>query len=388
MLLRAGFAWMSLANRVGRPMPSVWLVDPGYDTAFFVLPAIAALVLGALASRLAEADGSTPTWAWLALVVAVDVAHVHGTTFRVYLDGAELRRRLGLYVAVPVAAWVAGVFLYSFSALAFWRLLAYVAVFHFVKQQLGWVRLYRHRAGDRSRADRFLDEAAIYVATGYPLISWHTRLPRPFAWLIEGDFVAGLPPIAATVARLAWIVVLVAFAMRQVQRRIAGEPWFTGKILLVATTAATWWAGIVLWQSDFAFTAANVIVHGVPYMAISHRYGVVRWASAEPATSGARSATGRLLAAIFAPRRFAFFAAALALFAFAEEWLWDGAVWRDHPAFFPFPVLDLSSWQPFVVPLLALPQATHYVLDGFLWRLDGSNPGLDEALGLVTASQA
>ncbi len=379
---------MSLANRTARPMPSMWLVDPAYDAAFFVLPAIAALVLGAFASRLAEPDGSTPTWAWLALVVAIDVAHVHGTTFRVYLDGAELRRRLGLYVAVPVAAWVGGVFLYSFSALAFWRVLAYVAVFHFVKQQLGWVRLYRHRAGDRSRIDRALDEAAIYVATGYPLISWHTRLPRPFAWLIEGDFVAGLPPIAATVAQAVWIVVLLTFAARQVQRRLAGAPWFTGKILLVATTAATWWAGIVLWQSDFAFTAANVIVHGVPYMAISHRYGVVRWAGDPSPTHGESSALGRVLAGLFSPGRFAFFAAALALFAFAEEWLWDGAVWRDHPALFPFPAFDLSSWQAFIVPLLALPQATHYVLDGYLWRLDGSNPGLDEALGVVTWAQS
>ena len=48
-------------------------------------------------------------------------------------------------------------------------------------------------------------------------------------------------------------------------------------------------------------------------------------------------------------------------------------MWRDHPRLFPFPALDLSAWQAIVVPLLALPQATHYVLDGYLWRLDGSN---------------
>ncbi|MFN7955009.1 MAG: hypothetical protein U0610_25000 [bacterium] len=372
---------MSLASRAARPLPSVWLVDPAYDAAFLVLPAIVALVLGALAGRLAEPDGSTPTWAWLALVVAVDVAHVHGTTLRVYLDGAELERRLGLYVAVPIAAWVVGVFLYSLSPLAFWRVLAYVAVFHFVKQQLGWMRLYRHRAGDRSRVDRFVDEAAIYVATGYPLISWHARLPRPFAWLIDGDFVAGVPSTAAAIARGVWIVVLLAFAVRQIQRRVAGQPWFTGKILLVVTTAATWWAGIVLWESDFAFTAANVLVHGIPYMAISHRYGVIRWASSVKPAGG--SSLSRMLAAVFAPRRFALFALGLVALAFAEEWLWDGAVWRDHPRLFPFPALDLSAWQAIVVPLLALPQATHYVLDGYLWRLDGSNPGLAEALGLV-----
>ncbi len=365
-------------------MPSAWLVDPAFDLAFFVIPAVVALALGALAGRLAQPDGSTPTWAWLAFVLAVDVAHVHGTTFRVYLDRAELRRRFGLYVFVPLAAWAVGVLLYSCSALAFWRVLAYVAVFHFVKQQIGWMRLYRRRAEERSRLDRILDEAAIYAATGYPLIEWHTRLPQPFNWFVEGDFVSGLPAAAASVARVVWVAVLAAFAARQVQRRIAGERWFAGKILLVATTAATWWAGIVLWRSDFAFTVTNVLVHGIPYMAFSYRYGSIRWDDAErraDAVAGP-SPLDRWLGNLFAARRFWPFAAALASLAFAEEWLWDGAVWRDHPALFPFPALDLGSSLAVIVPLLALPQATHYVLDGFLWRLDGSNPGLARALGL------
>lgn len=376
---------MNLVDRTARPAPSPWLVDPLFDAVFLVGPAVVALALGSLAGHLAEADGSTPTWAWLALVVGVDVAHVHGTTLRVYLDAAELRRRLGLYLAVPIGLWVLGVFLYSLSAMAFWRALAYYAVFHFVKQQLGWLRLYRHRAGDRSRLDRVIDEAAIWAATGYPLISWHTRLPRPFAWLIEGDFVAGLPVAVASVARVAWVIVLGAFAARQVIRRLRGEPWYTGKVLLVAATATTWWAGIVYWQSDFAFTAANVLVHGVPYMAFSHRYGRVRW-SAAGGGDGAASGGARALAWLFGPGRFAPFVVALAGLALAEEWLWDGAVWRDHPALFAFPDVEVSAWHALIVPLLALPQATHYVLDRYLWRLDGTNPGLAEALGIAPRS--
>ena len=79
-------------------------------------------------------------------------------------------------------------------------------------------------------------------------------------------------------------------------------------------------------------------------------------------------------------RRFAFYGALLALLAWAEEWLWDRAVWGEHATLFPGPFLDVSG--VLVVPLLALPQLTHYILDGYLWRLDGSNPGLSEALAL------
>ena len=51
---------------------------------------------------------------------------------------------------------------------SFWRVLAYVAVFHFVRQQYGWVALYRRRLGHHSRLDRVLDDAAIYSRDALP----------------------------------------------------------------------------------------------------------------------------------------------------------------------------------------------------------------------------
>ena len=58
-------------------------------------------------------------------------------------------------------------------------------------------------------------------------------------------------------------------------------------------------------------------------------------------------------------------------------------MWQEHGWLFgawPLPP-DGLAWV--AVPLLALPQVTHYVLDGVIWRFDGSNPGLAEALGLA-----
>jgi hypothetical protein len=58
--------------------------------------------------------------------------------------------------------------------------------------------------------------------------------------------------------------------------------------------------------------------------------------------------------------------------AYAEEGLWDGFVWREHPELFNMfsglPALD-GRWLTFAVPTLILPQLTHYVLDAFIWRL-------------------
>ncbi len=62
----------------------------------------------------------------------------------------------------------------------------------------------------------------------------------------------------------------------------------------------------------------------------------------------------------------------IAGFAYLEEGLWDGLVWREHGAVFGWfqalPDVSRAAWLAWLVPLLALPQSTHYVLDGFIWR--------------------
>lgn len=357
-------------------MRSHWLVNARFDLSVFVLPALASLALAALGSRLAGPAGDTPAWAYLLFVVFVDVAHVHATSVRVYFDRAELQRRSALYLLVPLLGFCVGCLLYHLSPLLFWRALAYLAVFHFMRQQIGWLRLYRRRASEQGRLDARLDEAALYLSMLYPVLVWHARLPTRFQWFMPGDFVRGLPLVAAHAAGATWALVLVAFGLRQYQRRTRGLPVSTGKLLLLLTTASTWYCGIVLFQSDFAFTVTNVVAHGVPYAAMAYRVG--RAPGPLPRAAWQHWLFSR------APR----YLLLLAALAYVEEWLWDASVWREHAGLFPAPALDVESWAPVLVPLLALPQLTHYALDAYLWRLDGHNPGLAEALGVRAAPAA
>ena len=42
---------------------------------------------------------------------------------------------------------------------------------------------------------------------------------------------------------------------------------------------------------------------------------------------------------------------------------------------------DLDGWQrSFAVAVVNLPQMVHFFLDAFIWKMDGSNPGLREAI--------
>jgi len=353
------------ADTLASPARGAWLFSAPVDLGLFVGTAAISLLLLVLAPTLAP-TGDTPEWTWITAVLLVDVAHVWSTAFVVYLDPVERRRRRWLYALVPLGGWAVGVALYTSGGEAmFWRVLAYLAVFHFVRQQYGWVALYRARAGERDRLGAWIDGAAIYAATVYPLIVWHTE-PRAFAWFRPGDFATGLPAPVATVAGVAYLVIFAAYVVRAIHQARRG-PIHTGKHAVVATTAACWYLGIVATNSDYAFTVTNVIIHGVPYVALVYVYARAVGARDAPTSAGAR-----LLRRGIVP-----FLATLWAIAYIEELVWDRAVWHDRGWLFGG-AIDAATWHMILVPLLAVPQVTHYVLDGFLWRrrINPRLPGL------------
>jgi hypothetical protein len=349
-----------------------WLVSPTWDLSVFGGSALLAAALLLWGSLHGAMDGPLPLWTWVVTVVFVDVAHVWATAYRVYVDPVEVARRSGLYLLVPTVCYAAGVVLYSSSDHLFWRVLAYTAVFHFVRQQYGWVALYRRRLGGEGRLDRVLDDAAIYSATLYPLVYWHAHLPREFEWFLASDFLPGLPEWVAGAAFPLHIAITLAYLLRQAQLLFQGRPVSAGKNLVVATTWLSWYGGIVVFNSDYAFTVTNVLVHGLPYMAFVWVYGRRHYAR-RPG----------LLGRVFRPGGWPVYLAPLLLLALAEEWAWDRSVWHDHPNLFWGPALQLSPvLLALLVPFLALPQSVHYVLDAWIWRVRPENPGLARDLRL------
>jgi hypothetical protein len=341
-----------------------WLFSAPIDLAVFGGTALISLVLVALGPR---AGSESPEWTWITGVLLVDVAHVWSTGFVVYLDPLEWRRRPVLYAAVPVAAFAAGVALYACGEGVFWRALAYLAVFHFIRQQYGWVMLYRARNGERDRLGRWLDGATIYAATLYPLLVWHTQLPRAFWWMKQGDFIAGLPPVIARVAGWIYAGLLALYVVRAAIAR----PVAWGKHVVVAATAACWYVGIVATNADYAFTVTNVFVHGVPYLTLIYLYA--RAASREPESRGGITAW-----LLDRRRGLIVFCTTLWAIAYLEELIWDRAIWH-HRSWLFGTGFDAGGAALFLVPLLAVPQLTHYVLDGFLWRRR-ANPRLGHLL--------
>lgn len=351
---------------------AAWLFGRRTDLLAFGGSAALALGLVAIAALFGVAEAAAPEWMWIVCIVCVDVAHVWSTLFRVYLDGSEIRRRPWLYLGLPVVLYLCGLIAHAFSSAAFWTALAYFAVYHFVRQQYGWVALYGRRARV-GKLDRWIDRGAIYAATLYPILWWHAHLPRHFAWFLPGDFVQGLSPIVTRWLAPFYWGALGLFLLRQAQLVFLGRSAQAGKILVVLSTWACWWLGIVVLDGDFAFTATNVLIHGLPYMVLTYRYGRKR-AEANPA-----GMLERIL-------RFGVpgFVAVVLVFAVFEEALWDRWVWHDRPWLFGEGTELGTIALGLVVPLFALPQVTHYALDGFIWKAR-NNPELQNVFAVPDA---
>lgn len=361
-------------STAGTASPSNFIWSAARDLVVFGGSAALAVGLGLALRPLGGAR--LPDGLWLAFVLGLDVAHVWTTLFRTYLDREEVARRRSLYVGLPLACYACGVVLHLVSAATFWRVLAYVAVFHFVRQQVGWVAIARARAGVTTRLDRWLDDALVYLATGWPLLVWHANLPRSFHWFVEGDFLDGvgarsvaarlLPVVGAAYALLG-----VAYVVRAVVHARRGR-FLWSKHLVVTTTALVWWVGIVAVDDDVTFTISNVTLHGLPYLALLWGYTRAR-GDERPA-----SLVGRVARLGFV----AFFSFALAC-AFVEEFAWDRLVWHDREWLFGEGGPLGEGVRAFVVPLLALPQAVHYALDGVLWRRRDGGVAQARALGFA-----
>lgn len=349
---------MSIPSKTGR---YPWLFGARIDLSVFLGSALLSFVLLGVGSFFGVLHTDSPQWIWVPAVLLIDIAHVWSTIFRVYLDADERKRRPWLYWGTPILVYGVGFILYSLGSMWFWTTAAYFAVYHFVRQQYGWVALYRHRGQESESVDRLLDTVTIYAVTIYPLLYWHANLPQEYWWFVANDFFVSIPRWVDTIfAPLYWFITG-SYLVRAVYRWTVLGLKNPGKDIVVITTALCWYLGIVYLNSDYAFTVTNVIIHGVPYIAL------VYWFGRRRVTDGHGGGIRLLVSGPLV------FILVLVCLAYGEELLWDRLIWHERAWLFG----DGWTWgrglESALVPLLAVPQLTHYFLDGFIWR-GRSNP--------------
>ncbi|HCL04854.1 MAG TPA: hypothetical protein DHW64_02335 [Chitinophagaceae bacterium] len=342
-----------------------WISHPLTDILFILLPAFLSLLLVFILPGVFGNEAGLTDAGWLVLVVLIDVSHVYSTLYRTYFDPVAFQKQKSLLMGVPAAGLILGIMLYSMSALFFWRILAYLAVFHFIRQQYGFMRIYS-RAEVVPAFCKKIDVVAVYTATIYPILYWHLNGPRNFNWFLEGDFFyVSVPPIILHILKGLYFLVVVLYVLKEIWLIVRTRKFNVPRNAVLAGTFLSWYVGIVYYNGDMAFTLLNVVSHGIPYMALVWIHG--------NKTKEKRERTTSLLRFVYHPYGIGLFLLIIFLFAYLEESLWDILVWKEHGMVLLsglFPVIQLpADILSMMVPILALPQLTHYILDAFIWRI-------------------
>ncbi|MCS3868004.1 hypothetical protein J3D55_000920 [Chryseobacterium ginsenosidimutans] len=335
-------------------MRQPWIHNVKTDSWFILSPPFLILLIVFLFQKQIQGlENHYSFYTWLFLIVFVDVAHVYSTLFKTYFVREEIQKRKLLYYGIPVLSWVLGLILYQFGSLTFWSVLALVAVFHFIRQQYGFMRIYaRFEPNNWSKR---IDEIAVYSATIFPMWYWF-KTPRAFTWFVENEFnwLQNIPDYTKLITVL-YFSILIIWVVKTVFEIFKTKQFNIPKIALISGTYLSWYFGIVYFNNDLVFTFLNVISHGIPYVALIYIREIrqkesqkLNWLSVFRSTFG-----------IF------LFILVILCFAFFEEFLWEILVWNEH---FSLNLNVSLQWFQFLIPLLVVPQLTHYLLDGFIWK--------------------
>lgn len=335
-------------------MKQPWIHNAKTDGWFILSPPFLILfIIFLFQKQIQGLENHYSFYTWLFLIVFVDVAHVYSTLFKTYFVKEEIQKRKLLYYGIPALSWVLGLILYQFGSLTFWSVLALVAIFHFIRQQYGFMRIYaRFEPNNWSKK---IDEIAVYSATIFPMLYWF-KTPRAFTWFVENEFnwLKNLPDYTNFITVL-YVLILSVWIIKTVVEFFKTKQINIPKITLITGTYLSWYFGIVYFNNDLVFTFLNVISHGIPYVALIY----IREIKQKETTKLNKFSVFRSTLGIF------LFIAIILGFAFFEEFLWEILIWNEH---FSLNVNLSTNWFQFLVPLLVVPQLTHYLLDGFIWR--------------------
>jgi hypothetical protein len=336
-------------------MTQPWIDKPKTDSIFILAPSFVVVAIVFLfQDTLKDIEANYSFYTWLFLIVFIDVAHVYATLFKTYFVANEFKKRRKLLIILPIICFVIGIILFSFGSIFFWSVLAYIAVFHFIRQQYGFMRLYS-RKEVKTKWSVIIDNVIIYTATGYPMLYWFFSSPRAFNWFTEKDFIHFENQLLLEM--LGWIYgLIVVFYIVRIAYRTSKYRYFNiPKNAIIIGTFLSWYFGIVYFNNDLVFTLLNVVSHGIPYITLIYLNEINKKQNVDLGVLNiSKGFKGMLL-----------FIGFLFAIAFFEEYVWEIFVWNEQ---FYLSGYDFSNWQIFFIPLLTVPQFTHYILDGFIWK--------------------
>lgn len=361
--------------------PHYWLFSKTKDLSVLFLPVWLTWIFCLLYASNFNLEKDLPLWMWIVFILGLDVSHVWSSIFRTYLDKEEFANHRKLLIYTPIVVFLSLFMVAYYSVALFWRVMAYIALHHFIKQQYGFLAIYRgkHRFFPQKI---FGDKWVIYFSMLYPVVYWHFLSYRNFNWFVEGDFLnlsqyLAIPQSLFFYTNILYWLIILAWCIEELyhlQKTKKTISW--AKVLWLLSTAGNWYIGIVWFNSEIIFSLTNVVAHGVPYIAL-----IVFYVERKKKVKNQGQISFKFLQVL---ARVSLMILIILFLAFGEEFFWDMWLNREKQVLFnsflayPMAVFQSDFAKAFAFALLSIPQVSHYIIDGYIWKNTPQNPYLKQ----------
>jgi hypothetical protein len=244
-----------------RTISARWIISARDDLVWLIGSVASSYVLLAL-----YVGGVLPLVPMVAAwAILIDAPHVFGTFSRTYFDRTERQNRKRLLWGSLLFFAVGPLMVLAGLALVFFFLAALWAYYHLVKQHYGFMVLYKKKNNDLAPVDNALDRLLLLFAFNYPFVAFIARDPEAMkrvpAALQSGVNGLALILLAGT------IVLAIAWAGRQIQRGLTGQPLNVPKYLLLAAAIPMHWVVLLtpMPHKPIAIVAILTIYHNLQY---------------------------------------------------------------------------------------------------------------------------
>ncbi len=272
----------------------------------------------------------------------LDVPHAVASFYQVYKPNNRKNfTLLKLCTPIIIVAVIFPVVLFSKSFA--YSVVTYFNIFHFIRQQYGWIRFSQDKSNlQLSAAQSFSDKILIYVLTLVPVMMLHVGAQAQATdWMFENDlFIISSQSVYFLLDIFFWLVVLsyTAFQIKLIHR---GLCYPLGKLVILISTGIAWYGGLVCLQNSEQTLMLDGL-HVVPYLVLVYVFN---------------KSKGKAF----------YYIPLLAV----------GLVWAL--LFLHFDSND-SIPAALVISALISIAISHYVFDGFVWKTKTPNADLNEFL--------
>jgi hypothetical protein len=365
---------MKVIATQSRVSPS-WIFSAPQDFLFFFGTLLVGIIFGLYIENTGIVDTYQKTIVYLILVnILLDEGHVYATLFRTFFDKVEMKRRGHLIIGSLIGVALVHLILILISYKLFTHVLAYVALYHVVRQQIGFVHITFLKDPNKEVEDRKWDRGIIYLMTIACALYWFSHFEQTGKdfYFTKGDVFA-IPSFIGDVAiKLMWCGVI-AYFIREVGKFRKYGQLNIAKYIVVSTTFIHWYLGLVATHYLFLFVAMTYFYHSIPYIALVYKYSARETGSL----------TQLRWTKIFGPLKWVPFVLVFFLGSYIEYNGWFQVIPEAFAHIFVVPLFTMSeATQNIFIGFMWVPLVTHYVIDGFIWKFSDPKSNLKSNLGI------